>query len=180
MRKKAKGVETNNDISCWIAKLEKFYEAFARASRKHGYLLEFLKSEAPPCNERGEKLSFEKLFRLYDGDIPLDFKWRYEFFLEDNEVLRKVLCSLKQNGYEMAFNFTAPDAILGNVAVRIDDKWFAIGECKSFWSNPVWDSEGEPTIEPAAIWILKLWPPFYVLSNPKNKEIDLEVALSIP
>jgi hypothetical protein len=37
---------------------------------------------------------------------------------------------LIDKGWKIIMNFMAPDCILGNVAVKLGDKWFAIGECR--------------------------------------------------
>ena len=55
--------------------------------------------------------------------------------------------------YEIAFNFESADALLGNLAVRIQGDWFAIGECIRN-SEPIYDSNGElqnPTIEESEV-----------------------------
>src|SRR5208283_393667 len=125
-------MNSNEEVNNCVTGLEKFYIDFAEASKKQGYLLDFLKAEAEPCNEQGGSLTLEELMQIYGDDWPSDWKWRYRSFLEDDECLKTVLRVLAGKGYEIAFNFTAPDAFLGNVAVKIGDKWFAIGECKSY------------------------------------------------
>jgi hypothetical protein len=127
--------------------------------------------------------------RIYGNDVPSDWKWRYDAFLEDeNEYLQKVLQELEQKGYEIAFNFTATDATLGNLAVRIQNDWFAIGECTkdSTWltydtedERQTYDIEDALEVEPAEICIMKVWSPFYVLSNVKRMRLELAWAFSI-
>jgi hypothetical protein len=52
------------------------------------------------------------------------------------EPLEELLQCLIKRGWKIIMNFMAPDCILGNVAVKLGDKWFAIGECKkSRWHS---------------------------------------------
>jgi hypothetical protein len=166
----------SHDYNKFVAKLEKFYVDLAEISSKQGYSLDFLKHEAPPCKGNGELLSLDELRRIYGNDMPLDWKWRYDFFLGDNECLQTVLRELEQKGYQTAFNFTAQDAFLGNIVVRIDNKWFAIGECERETSILPWNANDELMTESSIIEIIKLWPPFFLLSNVKRMEIQLAFA----
>ncbi|MGQ9461423.1 MAG: hypothetical protein ACUVRA_09395 [Candidatus Bathyarchaeaceae archaeon] len=156
--------------------MEKFYMDLAGASKRHGYFLDFLKGEAPPCKERGEPVSTEELLQIYGSDLPKDWRWRYNVFLESEECLLKVLRDLSEKGYKVAFNFTAPDAFLGNVTVKIYDKWFAIGDCTYVTYATTKDGL---IVELADIRISRLWSPFYVLSNIKCMETQLALAQSI-
>jgi hypothetical protein len=49
---------------------------------------------------------------------------------------------------EIIMNFMTPDRILGNVAVKLGDKWFAIRECRKDEDIP---------------YVAQIWPLKYVL-----------------
>lgn len=169
-------MQTHAALSGYLSRMEKFYMSLAEVSKRYGYLLDFLRGEAPPCKEHGEPMSTEELLEIYGDDLPLDWKWRYDVFLENDECLQKVLRTLNEKGYKAAFNFTASDAFLGNVAVKIDDEWFAIGECTYDSSILSSNAKDELIVESADMRIVRLWSPFYVLSNIKRMEIRLAFA----
>jgi hypothetical protein len=171
-----------------VVGLEKFYVDVTETAKKQGYSIDFLKAEASPCKENGEPLTLLELNRIYGNDVPSDWKWRYDAFLEDeNEDLQKVLRELEEKGYEIVFNFTAADALLGNLAVRIRDNWFAIGECTKDSTWLIYDTDGELHYDTndefelgsAEISIMKMWSPFYVLSKIKRMRLQLTWAFSI-
>jgi hypothetical protein len=156
-----------------ISRIEKFYADLTEVSKDYGYMLDFFGGEVSECKAKVETMSFEEFRRVYIDDLPQDRKESYSVFLEDNECLRKILRRLAQRGYKVAFNFTAPDAFLGNVALEIDDKWFAIGECRRHHSTLPSNEDDELILEHTHVEILRLWSPFYVLSNLKRMETQL-------
>jgi hypothetical protein len=172
-------MQTYAVLTGYLSRMEKFYMNLAEVSKRFGYLLDFLSGEAPPCKEDGGPMSTEELLGIYGDHLPLDWEWRYAVFLEDNECLQKILRILTEKGYEAAFNFTAPDAFLGNVTVKINDKWFAIGECTYDSSILSYTEKDELIVESADMRIVRLWSPFYVLSNIKRMEIQLAFAQSV-
>jgi hypothetical protein len=106
----------------------------------------------------------DELLRLHGVRLRED-GWSINIFLEDSAFLLKALTALKE-AYKLVFNFVAQDCILGNVAVRIDDEWFAIGECAITETIlPCGEEADEINTNSAGIRILRLWSPFYVLSN---------------
>jgi hypothetical protein len=160
------------------AALEKFYVDLADTAKKHGFLLNYFRAEAPPCDEEGNPLPFNELLRIY-GDLPKDWRWRYAVFLESDEHLKKVLRALIEKGYQIRFNFMAPDAILGNVVVKVNGKWFAIGECRKSSDIILHDAREELLLEYEDIEVMRLWSPFYVLANIKRMETSIRSEISV-
>jgi hypothetical protein len=160
------------------AALEKFYVDLADASKKHGFLLNYIRAEAPPCDEEGNPLPFNELLKIY-GDLPKDWRWRYAVFLESDEHLKKVLRALIEKGYQIRFNFMAPDAILGNVVVKVNGKWFAIGECRKSSDIILHDTRGKLLLEYGDIEVIRLWSPFYVLANIKRMETRIQNEINV-
>jgi hypothetical protein len=160
------------------AALEKFYVDLADAAKKHGYLLNYFRAEAPPCDREGDPLPLHELLRIY-GDLPKDWRWRYAVFLESDEHLKKVLRVLIGKGYQIRFNFMAPDAILGNVVVRVNGKWFAIGECRKSSDIILYDAQGKLLLESVGFEVMRLWSPFYVLANIKRMETSIRSEISV-
>jgi hypothetical protein len=160
----------------YISRIEKFYAELTEVSKNYGYMLDFFAGEVSECKAKVETMSFEDFQAIYIDDLLQKRKNRYSFFLEDNERLTKILKRLAQRGYIVAFNFTAPDAFLGNVTLEIGDKWFAIGECARCYSRLPSNEDGELILEHAGVETLRLWSPFYVLSNPKRMETQLILA----
>jgi hypothetical protein len=58
----------------------------------------------------------------------------------------------------------APDCILGNVAVKFGDKWFAIGECRK-------NEDGIP-------YVAQIWPLKYTL--PRINKIEVKPQQTFP
>ena len=160
------------------AALEKFYVDLADAAKKHGYLLNYFRAEAPPCDGEGDPLPLHELLRIY-GDLPKDWRWRYAVFLESDEHLKKVLRALIEKGYQIRFNFMAPGAILGNVVVKVNGKWFAIGECRKSSDIILYDAREELLLEYEDIEVMRLWSPFYVLANIKRMETSIRSEISV-
>jgi hypothetical protein len=65
------------------------------------------------------------------------------------EPVHELLIHLIEKGWQIIMNFMAPDCILGNVAVKLGDKWIAIGECRK-------DEDDTP-------YVAQIWPLKYVL-----------------
>jgi hypothetical protein len=108
-------------LDWYLSRIEEFYAELTRVSRHSGYVLDFFRGEVSDCKVEFEEMSIEEFRRIYENDPPEDRK-RNSFFLEDDECLQKILRCLAPRGYKAAFNFTAPDAILGNVTLEIGDK----------------------------------------------------------
>lgn len=75
----------------------------------------------------------------------------------DPEPVHELLKTLACRGWQITMNFMASDCLLGNVAVKIGDKWFAFGQCRK-------DEEGEP-------YVAEIWPLKYVLLNLSKMEV---------
>lgn len=164
----------------YILKVENFYSAFAEVAKSQGLLLDFFRAEAFPCNNQNKPLSLPELKNIYGNDLPLDWKWSYTTFLEADDCLQKNLETLATaKGHDIAFNFLASDAFLGNVAVKILDKWFAIGECVNCGISSPYKYPPDCLQEFDSICITKLWSPFYVLSKIEKMEVKLKCAKTI-
>lgn len=168
-----------------IETLEEFYVNLREIAKKYGYLLDYLRAEAPPCDAKGKPLPFHELLRIY-GDIPEDWHWRYKSFLENNEhVAEKVLRALTGKGYRVFFYFTVPDALLGNIVVGVKSKIFAIGECYRDSEIIPHNKRGQPLYsmegcnEYMDIKVMRLWSPFYVLANIRRMEVKIQNKISV-
>jgi len=73
------------------------------------------------------------------------------------EPVHELLIHLIEKGWKIIMNFMAPDCILGNVAVKLGDKWIAIGECRK-------DEDDTP-------YAAQIWPLKYVLPRIHKMEI---------
>jgi hypothetical protein len=65
------------------------------------------------------------------------------------DPLHELLTCLVEKGWKIIMNFVAPDCILGNVAVKLGDKWFVIGECRKYEGN--------------IPYVAQIWPLKYIL-----------------
>jgi len=83
----------------------------------------------------------------------------------DPEPLHELLRRLTEKGWEIIINFMARDCILGNVAVKIGDKWFAFGQARK-------NEDGEP-------YVAEIWPLKYVLPRLSKMEIKPKIAINI-
>jgi hypothetical protein len=81
------------------------------------------------------------------------------------EPLDELLMCLIERGWKIIMNFMAPDCILGNVAVKLGEKWFAIGQCRK-------DRKGNP-------YVAQIWPLKYVLPRIHKMEIKPQQVFSI-
>jgi hypothetical protein len=59
--------------------------------------------------------------------------------------------------------FMASDCILGNVAVKIGDKWIAIGQCRKN--------------EDGISYVAQIWPLKYILPRINKMEVKLRCAM---
>jgi hypothetical protein len=81
------------------------------------------------------------------------------------EPLHELLICLIEKGWQIIMNFMTPDCILGNVAVKIGDKWIAIGECRK-------NRDGIP-------YVAQIWPLKYILPRINKMEIKPKQTFSI-
>jgi hypothetical protein len=77
----------------------------------------------------------------------------------------ELLAHLAKKGWQMIMNFMAPDCILGNVALKLGAKWFAIGECRK-------GRDGVP-------YVVQIWPLKYILPRIHKMEIKPQQTFSI-
>lgn len=87
------------------------------------------------------------------------------FSEEYSDANEAALLSLTERGYRILMNFQEPDNILGNVIVKIRDRWFAFEEC---------------TNDPGAAGplITQIWPLKYVL--PRIRQMETRPAYGLP
>jgi len=130
-------------------KMEQFYSALAEVIREKNYGLYWLDDGV-----KGDILYPELL--LFEETICGEL---HNFELE--EFLEYVV----EKGYRIMMNFYAPDVVLGNVAVKIHDRWFAFGECRN-------ESQEEQ-------YVTEIWPLKYVLPNLRQMEVKL-IRYAIP
>jgi len=81
------------------------------------------------------------------------------------DPLHELLMCLIHNGWKIIMNFMASDCILGNVALKLGDKWFAIGECRK-------DRDGIP-------YVAQIWPLKYILPKISKMEVKLKCTFPI-
>ena len=81
------------------------------------------------------------------------------------EPLHELLICLIEKGWQIIMNFMAPDCILGNVAVKLGDKWIAIGECRK-------NRDG-------ILYVAQIWPLKYILPRINKMEIKPKQTFSI-
>jgi hypothetical protein len=81
------------------------------------------------------------------------------------EPVHELLMRLIEKGWQIVMNFMAPDCILGNVAVKLGDKWIAIGECRK-------DEDSIP-------YVAQIWPLKYILPRISRMEVKLRHKFSI-
>jgi len=159
-----------SSLQRYIEKIKRFYEEIAEVAKKvDGFIVDFKQEKAYHCKQylgRYKKVSDEELRRMYGDDIPSP-EWLFEYYLRyrDPWEFVRTLRHVAEKGYEIAMNFYASDVILGNVAVKIDDKWFAFGECRN---------EGK-----FEQYITEIWPLSFVLSDLQSKEVQLRYVVSV-
>lgn len=145
--------------------IKQFYDAVAEVAKKQGYILDFKKEKAYPSTKNGERISKRELIKRWGHlrDVPSG-NWYFEYFLTERENYeqKEMISMLMRKNYNIKCNFGAEDVILGNVVVKIDDKWFAIGECRN---------EGECETR-----ITEIWPLKYVISNLNRLRVQLKYS----
>jgi transcription initiation factor IIE alpha subunit len=78
-----------------------------------------------------------------------------------DDQLEQLLGYVAERGYRIIMNFHAPDVVLGNVAVKIHEKWFAFGECINQSTRE--SQEGE--------YVTEIWPLKQVILNLQQMEV---------
>ena len=144
------GAISSEALYCYQQRMEQFYMEMAKVMKEknHGFWLEgFGTLENQPI----EEILFEQGFYIDPNDY---------------EPTHEMLETVAKRGYPIVMNFYAPDVILGNLAVKIIDKWFAFGQCKN-------------DIDKKEIYATEIWPLKYVLPRIKDAEIPLKLAISI-
>lgn len=76
-----------------------------------------------------------------------------------------VLKSMTAKGYEIVLNFDSPRNVLGNVVVKLGEKWFAFGTCKN-------DSD-------EGFQVTEIWPLKYVLPRIWKMEAKLSCTCMV-
>jgi hypothetical protein len=81
-----------------------------------------------------------------------------------DDSIEIMLGFMVKKGYEIMMNFLEKDVILGNVAVKLGDRWFAFGQCR----NDIEENEQYTT---------EIWPLKYVLPRIHQMEVKLMRAI---
>jgi len=144
------GAISSEALYCYQQRMEQFYMEMAKVMKEqnHGFWLE---GYGILQNQPIEEILFEQGFYV----APSDY-----------EPTHEMLETLTERGYLIVMNFYAPDVILGNLAVKIIDRWFAFGQCKN-------------DIDQKEIYATEIWPLKDVLVGLKCNEIKLRFSISI-
>ena len=144
------GAISSEALYCYQQRMEQFYMEMAKVMKEqnHGFWLEGYGTQK---NQPIEEILFEQGFYVDPNDY---------------EPTHEMLETLTERGYPIIMNFHAPDVILGNLAVKIIDKWFAFGQCKN-------------DIDQKEIYATEIWPLKYVLPRTKQMLIKPRFSLSI-
>jgi len=86
-----------------------------------------------------------------------------------DDQLESLLQCVAERGYRLVMNFHAPDVVLGNVAVKIKDRWFAFGECRN-------EAAREPL---EGQYVTEIWPLKQVLPNLSKMEVKPSYIIPI-
>ena len=131
-------------------RMEQFYIEMAKVMKEknHGFWLE---GYGALKNQPIEEILFEQGFYIDPNDY---------------EPTHEMLETVAKRGYPIIMNFHAPDVILGNLAVKIKDKWFAFGQCKN-------------DIDQKEIYATEIWPLKYILPRMKFLQVTLKFSVSI-
>lgn len=86
-----------------------------------------------------------------------------------DDQLESLLQDAAERGYRIVKNFHASDVVLGNVSVKINDKWFAFGECINQSTKE--SHEGQ--------YVTEIWPLRQVVPNLRQMEVKLRYAFPI-
>ena len=131
-------------------RMEQFYIEMAKVMKEknHGFWLE---GYGTLKDQPIEEILFEQGFYVNPNDY---------------ESTHEMLETLTERGYPIVMNFYAPDVILGNLAVKIIDRWFAFGQCKN-------------DIDKKEIYATEIWPLKYVVVYMSQMEVKLRVSISV-
>ena len=138
----------NEDWVAYQQGIEKFYSVIADVLREKGSMVSVGGSDYADVKDPD--------LLLFDVHLCYEpFGYMAELFLLD----------VMKRGYDVLMNFQAADVILGNVAVKIKDRWFAFGQCKN-------DSEAGP-------YVMDIWSLKHVLTNLKKMEATIRYVLPV-
>ena len=131
-------------------RMEQFYMEMAKVMKEknHGFWLE---GYGTLRNQPIEEILLEQGFYVDPNDY---------------EPTHEMLETLTERGYPTIMNFHAPDVILGNLAVKIIDRWFAFGQCKN-------------DIDQKEIYATEIWPLRYVIPRLNLSEVKPRFSISI-
>jgi len=131
-------------------RMEQFYMEMAKVMKEknHGFWLE---GYGTLRNQPIEEILLEQGFYVDPNDY---------------EPTHEMLETLTERGYPTIMNFHAPDVILGNLAVKIIDRWFAFGQCKN-------------DIDQKEIYATEIWPLKFILPNMKKIEVIPKFSIYI-
>jgi hypothetical protein len=139
----------DNSLLFFQQKMEEFYRNLVDVMIQNGSCLWTDSCEYEEFIDDHDLLVFEDALH----GMPYD---------DSNELLLK--CLVKK-GYEILMNFQGNDVLLGNVVVKLGDKWFAFGECKN-------DSE-------EGYIVTQIWPLKYVVPRMRLMEASPNHMISI-
>lgn len=142
-----KKMAINGDWLAYQQGLEKFYDDFAKLLREEGSMV-YTERDDPQDIMNPELLLFNEHF-CYDPN---------------DDTAEELLRAMAKKGYKICMHFQEPDVIIGNVAVKIKDRWFAFGQCRN-------DSRAGPYV--TVMWSLK-----YVLARIAQMEIRTVAGLT--
>ncbi|MEM3785878.1 MAG: hypothetical protein QXZ59_00670 [Nitrososphaeria archaeon] len=83
----------------------------------------------------------------------------------DSESMFELLGCLVRRGWQIKMNFMSRNCLIGNVVVKIGEKWFAFGQCRRN------DYE--------ELYVAEIWPLKYVLPRIEKMEVKLKYAKAI-
>ena len=135
----------------WLAYqegIERFYDELAELLRKEGSMV------YTERNDPEDVLNPELL--LFNEHLCYD---------PNDDTAEEFLEEMEKKGYVIRMNFQARDAIIGNVVVKIENKWFAFGQCRRTAHVGLYVSD---------IWALR-----FVLTNLRKMEAKLGQAVLI-
>jgi len=144
------GAISSEALYYYQQRMEQFYMEMAKVMKEknHGFWLEgFGTLENQPI----EEILFEQGFYIDPNDY---------------EPTHEMLETLTERGYPIIMNFYAPDVILGNLAVKIKDRWFAFGQCKN-------------DIDKKEMYATEIWPLKFILPNMKKIEVRPKFSIYV-
>lgn len=139
-------------LAYYQRKMEKFYDDLLDVLRggRFGFYDEIRDEEPYILHPDIELIVFEDVL---NGDP------------NDPESMLGLLGSLVRKGWQIKMNFVARNCLIGNVVVKIYDKWFAFGQCRR-------DDDGE-------LYVAEIWPLKYVLPRIEKMEVKLKYAKAV-